>query len=516
MKTLLLQTLYKNILSVGKHLMLNQIQLYLTRQWKKLFNKYPALYKVMDYLFTNLDRFNYYLYLAVFKLHVKLENRYPVIYSILLYLHSEYLAILNGSLSKNMGYLISFYILYDINNTNLTLFTLLLLNTFLKEYLTKNTWIEANYPILYKMLLDITSLVNSCLIFYFLDCILIKIIMPFLLKVWNFVLKMTGESGKNTNNSGSGNNHPEGSPNPDGNDGSVNTTDFSKSKKRKRWVPMSELSPEDQEKRRASNRKKDDAKKLKKARELEKFEDLSENEKKAFNEKIKNTKIKNAERSAKWKNKTNYKSPYNKDDKKIYYEENKEYILSKRAEHREAHKELHSDYQKKYREVNDQRIKETASVYSEIHREELKIKAKDNYWNNRNDRVEQKKEYNDKNREIINEKQRIKYAEDNNLWDKKDHWKSFKNRSNIKFVDPNAEEAGNQVLSEEMLEDKSLDKGKSKVDKRIYSLSDSEYLSESSEDSTFQDDLYKAMEESREQARKNSSNKKGESSKRSK
>jgi hypothetical protein len=48
------------------------------------------------------------------------------------------------------------------------------------------------------------------------------------------------------------------------------------------------------------------------------------------------------------------------------------------------------------------------------------------------------------------------------------------------------------------------------------SLSDSEYLSQSSEDSTFQDNLHKAIEESIEQARKYSLNKKGESSKRSK
>ena len=47
-------------------------------------------------------------------------------------------------------------------------------------------------------------------------------------------------------------------------------------------------------------------------------------------------------------------------------------------------------------------------------------------------------------------------------------------------------------------------------------LSDSEYLPKSFDDSTFQGDLCKAMEESREQARKNYFNKNGESSKRSK
>ena len=93
----------------------------------------------MDYFFTTLSVFNLYFYSIVFKLHDRFKNNYPIFYNILLYFYSEYLSILKGNLSRNMGYFISFYVLYDINNTNLTIFTLLLLNSFVKEYLTKDT-----------------------------------------------------------------------------------------------------------------------------------------------------------------------------------------------------------------------------------------------------------------------------------------------------------------------------------------------------------------------------------------
>ncbi len=73
-------------------------------------------------------------------------------------------------------------------------------------------------------------------------------------------------------------------------------------------------------------------------------------------------------------------------------------------------------------------------------------------------------------------------------------------------------------LAKEILPEQGLDKGKGKAIEQMQNLSDREYLTEdaSDEDCIFHQDLYKAMEESKEQARNNFSNKKGESSKRSK
>src|SRR4051812_38841336 len=97
----------------GKQMILNQIQSYLGKLCTFLFNKYPGLYKAMDYFFTTLSVFNLYFYSIVFKLHDRFKNNYPIFYNILLYFYSEYLSILKGNLSRNMGYVISFYVLYD-------------------------------------------------------------------------------------------------------------------------------------------------------------------------------------------------------------------------------------------------------------------------------------------------------------------------------------------------------------------------------------------------------------------
>lgn len=228
-------------------------------------------------------------------------------------------------------------------------------------------------------MLDMTSLINTCLILYFLDSIFIKIIKPIIWKVWNFVLKMAGDANNKKPTGGSENNHPEGSPNNNNNDDSINTTNSSKPKKRKSYVPMSELSAEDQEKRRASNRKKGDAKKLKKQRELEQLKELSEDEKNALIEKLNNTKAKNAARSAKFRNKTNYKTPYNPDQKKAYYEENKERILLDRAQYRKTHKQENAEYQSRYRKDNSELIRDKNLLYRELNRDKLNAQSKENY-----------------------------------------------------------------------------------------------------------------------------------------
>jgi len=197
-------------------MILNLIKSYLGKLFTFLFNKYPGLYKAMDYFFTTLSVFNLYFYSIVFKLHDRFKNNYPIFYNILLYFYSEYLSILKGNLSRNMGYFISFYVLYDINNTNLTIFTLLLLNSFVKEYLTKDTWIKINYPILHTIILDISSLVNTCLILYFLGSIWVKLVVPFIEKLLH-ILKMAGNENNNNNQPGSDKTpgkNPQGPENP--------------------------------------------------------------------------------------------------------------------------------------------------------------------------------------------------------------------------------------------------------------------------------------------------------------
>jgi len=202
MNTLLLQKIYKFISSVGLHWMLNQIQLYLTRKCTILFNKYPALYKVMDYFFTILATFYSYLYSIGFKLHNKFKNNFPILYSITLYIKSEYLAIINGDLSRNMEVIIGLYVVFYYTNFNLILYSLLILNVLLKKHLIKDTWLKENFPILYRVLLDISSLINTIFIFYFLDLIFINLIKPFLFKVWNGILKMASPDKGNVDTGG--------------------------------------------------------------------------------------------------------------------------------------------------------------------------------------------------------------------------------------------------------------------------------------------------------------------------
>lgn len=109
---------------------------------------------------------------------------------------------MKGNLSRNIGFIISLYVLYDLNNSNLIIFTLLLLNSLVKEYLTKDTWIKINYPILHLIILDISSLVNTCLILYFIDSIWLKLVVPFIEKLVD-ILKMAGNENKDNNESGS-------------------------------------------------------------------------------------------------------------------------------------------------------------------------------------------------------------------------------------------------------------------------------------------------------------------------
>ena len=137
MKTFFILKIHKLILSVGKHFMLKLIRSYLGKLFTFLFNKYPFFYKSMDYFCTILAVFNVYLYSTVFKLHNKFKNNFPILYSSTVYIYSEYLAIVNGNLSRNTGVIISLYVLFALNKSNILLFTVLLLSVLFKQHLIK-------------------------------------------------------------------------------------------------------------------------------------------------------------------------------------------------------------------------------------------------------------------------------------------------------------------------------------------------------------------------------------------
>ena len=138
MKTFLLRTIYKYITSVAKRFILNLITSHLAKLFTFLVNKYPFLYKFIHYIFTNLAVFKVYLYTIVFKLITKYKDRFPIIYSFIVYIYSEYLGIVKGDLSKNIGIIISLHVLFNSSNNNISLFTLLLLNTWCKQLLIEN------------------------------------------------------------------------------------------------------------------------------------------------------------------------------------------------------------------------------------------------------------------------------------------------------------------------------------------------------------------------------------------
>lgn len=134
----------------------------------------------MNYAYTILDR---YLCIIGRELHNKFKNRFPLLYSFTFYIYSEYLYIINGDLSRNMEFIIGLYVVFYYSHSNIILYVLLLVNALLKKHLIKDTWLKENFPTFYKTLLDISSLINTMVIFYFLDLIFIYIIKPCLLKL---------------------------------------------------------------------------------------------------------------------------------------------------------------------------------------------------------------------------------------------------------------------------------------------------------------------------------------------
>jgi len=91
----------------------------------------------------------------------------PPLYSLywFLYVHGEYLTIIKREFSWNVFLIISFFVFNYI--IYFPLYLVLLTSWGFKSYLYNNTWIKDKYPALYKALLELTSLLITCLIIYF-------------------------------------------------------------------------------------------------------------------------------------------------------------------------------------------------------------------------------------------------------------------------------------------------------------------------------------------------------------
>jgi len=199
------------LVAIATKLFLNLINSYLANVSTNLFTKYPYFYKIVHRLFTVLDLFHTYLYIIGCNIHNVFKDNLPIIYNIAIYIYMEYLTVVNGNVSKNMAVILSLYVLYDLSSINILLFALLLLNEESKQYFIKNIELRDNCPILYRIILTISLLINSIIILYFLDLIFINLIKP-LLQFWTGILKMASPGGGNKDSGGL---HDKGSnPNP--------------------------------------------------------------------------------------------------------------------------------------------------------------------------------------------------------------------------------------------------------------------------------------------------------------
>lgn len=199
MKTYITQTIRRLILSVARNFILYKVKKSFTRLCTILFNKYPQLYRVVHYFFNASARFYSHLYSISLNLQVKFEKKYPLLYSILFYLYSEYLAILEGSPSRNTLSLIGLFVIIYAEWSNIAGFVILLLNSAFKEHLIKDVEFKKNHPFTFKILLSITSFINTVLVFYYFNIIFINVIKPFLLWIWDGILSMAGNGKRHIN-----------------------------------------------------------------------------------------------------------------------------------------------------------------------------------------------------------------------------------------------------------------------------------------------------------------------------
>lgn len=205
--------IYKLIVPVAKRFILNFIWDYLLKLCTFLVNKYPFLYKSMHYFLAILPIlviFFVYIYTRILRLITIFKDRFPIFYNITYYIYCEYWAMIQGDLSKNMWIIISLLVLYDQSNTFILLYIFLLVNTWCRQFLMTND-LSKNYPYLYKLAFVTSSLINTILISYFLDAIIVMI-KPFISKIWNGILKMYDPVRDCNIPTGSG--QPTGNPNP--------------------------------------------------------------------------------------------------------------------------------------------------------------------------------------------------------------------------------------------------------------------------------------------------------------
>ena len=172
-------------------MLLNKLSQYFTYRFKILLQKYPFLYRCVNNFFS---AFNFLTDKVLSYIENTLKKETFINYTIL-YLYSEYLQIMEGKLSLNVFLIITWFVCnWD---DYFQLYFILLSFSIFKYYLENNTWIIYNYPKLYKILLELNSLIITGLILNFLGYIWIKEIIPFVKYLW-YRLKM--ESNNNNSN----------------------------------------------------------------------------------------------------------------------------------------------------------------------------------------------------------------------------------------------------------------------------------------------------------------------------
>jgi hypothetical protein len=185
--SVVLQVVFKNIRKV----LLNKLYEYITYRFKLLLKNYPFLCRYVNNFFS---AFNFLTDKVLSYIENTLKKETFINYTIL-YLYSEYLRIMEGKLSLNVFLIITWFVCNFCDYFQL--YFILLSFSIFKYNLENNTWINSNYPKLYKKLLELNSLIITGLILYFLDCIWIKVIIPFVKYLWH-ILKM--ESNNNNGN----------------------------------------------------------------------------------------------------------------------------------------------------------------------------------------------------------------------------------------------------------------------------------------------------------------------------
>lgn len=189
--SVVLQAIFKNISQHFVKVFVNKLFDYITHRFKILLENYPFLYRCVN---NYISAFNFLTGKVLCYIENTLKKKNFINYTII-YLYSEYLIIMEGKLSLNVFLIITWFVCYF--NDYYQFYLILLSFSVFKCYLEYNTSIINSYPKLYKILLKLNSVIITGLILYFMDCIWIEVIIPFVKYIWN-ILKM--ESNNNNGN----------------------------------------------------------------------------------------------------------------------------------------------------------------------------------------------------------------------------------------------------------------------------------------------------------------------------